>query len=353
MNANTLSPAHPSRRSLLDLTRDEARSFLLKPESYCSLDLPGYIGFADLIDGIQKVLHGKRLANLRQSNPREHDDVNYTILHNKDGRYAWRPYQLIHPALYVSLVHAITEQASWQLICARFQRFAANDQIRCLSVPVASSSDQKDRAEQVSHWVHEVEQRSIEMSLDYDYLIETDITDCYGAIYTHSIAWALHTKLEAKQKRQDPSLIGNVIDWHIQDMRHGQTNGISQGSALMDFVAEMVLGFADLELSERLQAEGISDYRILRYRDDYRVFVNSPRDGEAIVKSITEVTTGLGLRLSPTKTKASSDVVRASTRTTSWLGMCGNRPPRACRNIYSSFMTMRSTSPTRAVLLSR
>lgn len=312
MSANAQSPAPPSRRSFLDLTHDEARSFLLKAESYCSLDLPPYIGFADLIAGVHTVLDGKRLADLRQANPRDHDEVNYTILHNKDGRYAWRPFQLIHPALYVSLVHAITEEASWQLICGRFKQFAANDQIRCLSLPVVSSSDQKDRAEQVSHWWHEVEQRSIEMSLDYDYLIETDITDCYGAIYTHSIAWALHTKVEAKQKRRNQNLIGNVIDAHIQDMRHGQTNGIPQGSVLMDFVAEMVLGFADLELSERLAAEEVTDYQILRYRDDYRVFVNSPQVGEAIVKLITEATTGLGLKLSPIKTKASSDVVRAS-----------------------------------------
>lgn len=305
--------ASPSTRcSILDLAHDEARRFLLKPESYCSLDLPPYIDFSELIYGVSKILDGKKIAEMKQSNPRDCDDVNYTILHNKDGRYAWRPFQLIHPALYVSLAQTITEEADWALICGRFREFAENNQIRCLSLPVVSSSEQKDRAEQVSHWWHEVEQRSIEMSLDYDYLIETDITDCYGAIYTHSIAWALHTKDEAKKKRRDQSLVGNLIDSHIQDMRHGQTNGIPQGSVLMDFVAEMVLGLGDLEISERLQTAQINDYRILRYRDDYRVFVNSPQIGEAIVKLITEVTTELGLKLSPAKTKASSDVVRAS-----------------------------------------
>ena len=114
------------------------------------MDLPPYIAFADLIDGVHAILDDKRLADLRQANPRDHDDVNYTILHNKDGRYAWRPFQLIHPALYVSLVHAITDETSWHLICERFKQFAANDQIRCLSLPVVSSSDQKDKAEQVS-----------------------------------------------------------------------------------------------------------------------------------------------------------------------------------------------------------
>lgn len=51
---------------------------------------------------------------------------------------------------------------------------------------------------------------------------------------------------------------------------------------------------------------------ILRYRDDYRIFVNNPRDGEQIVKLLTDVTISLGLKLNPSKTKVSDDVVRAS-----------------------------------------
>ena len=300
-----------ARTSILDLTADEARGFLMKPESYCSLDLPPYIRFDKLINEVHMVLDGKNLSCL-SSKPRNYDDVNYTIFNNKDGKYAWRPFQLIHPALYVSLVHRLTEDANWQLVLKRFKHFSKNTKIQCLSLPVVSLSEQKDKAEQISHWWHTVEQRSIELSLDYEYLLETDIADCYGAIYTHSIAWALHTKPEAKRKRADKSLLGNIIDSHIQDMRHGQTNGIPQGSVLMDFIAEMVLGLADTELSEKIKACNIDDYCILRYRDDYRIFVNNPQDGERIIKLITEVAIGLGLKLNPTKTKVNSDVVRSS-----------------------------------------
>lgn len=301
----------PSRKSIIGLTGSEAQAFLLKPESYCSLDLPSYIRFDALIEGVHKTLEGKKLSDV-SSKPREHDDVNYTILNNKDGKYAWRPFQLIHPALYVSLVHRLTEDANWKLVLDRFKEFSTNTQIQCLSLPVISLSDEKDKAEQVSHWWHAIEQRSIELSLDYEYLLESDITDCYGAIYTHSIAWALHSKAGAKKERDDKSLLGNIVDSHIQDMRHGQTNGIPQGAVLMDLIAEMVLGLADLDLSEKIQGARINDYCILRYRDDYRVFVNNPQDGERIVKLLTEVTIGLGLKLNPSKTKASSDVVRAS-----------------------------------------
>ncbi|HRB20981.1 MAG TPA: RNA-directed DNA polymerase [Nitrosomonas sp.] len=301
------------RKSILMLSHAEAREFFLKAESYCSIDLPPYFVFSELIKQVHAQLDGKKLTEV-SNNPREFDDVNYTILNNKDGKYSWRPFQLIHPALYVSLVHCITDKDNWELLIERFENFSENEKIRCLSLPVVSQSDEKDKAEQVSHWWHEVEQRSIELALEYDCLLETDITDCYGAIYTHSIAWALHTKPEAKKRenRNNLNLIGNQIDKHIQDMRHGQTNGIPQGSVLMDFIAEIVLGYADLELSEKIQSAGITDYLILRYRDDYRIFVINPRDGEQIIKLLTEVTISLGLKLNPSKTKVNDDVVRAS-----------------------------------------
>jgi len=302
-----------TRKSILNLTSSEVRDFLLKAESYCSVDLPPYFVFEDLITQVNTVLEGKKLNDLIK-NPSDYEDVNYTILNNKDGKYAWRPFQLIHPVLYVSLVRLITEENNWNVITKRFSEFSKNKKIRCLSIPVVSLSEEKNKAEQVSHWWHEVEQRSIELGLEYDCLLETDITDCYGAIYTHSIAWALHTKTEAKKKnnRNNLSLIGIQIDKHIRDMRYGQTNGIPQGSTLMDFIAEMVLGYADLKLSEKIQSAGINDYLILRYRDDYRIFCNNPRDGEQIIKMLTEVTISLGLKLNPAKTKASNDVVRAS-----------------------------------------
>jgi hypothetical protein len=36
-------------------------------------------------------------------------------------------------------------------------------------------------------------------------------------------------------------------------MRHGQTNGIPQGSVLMDFIAEMVLGYADTLITKKTE----------------------------------------------------------------------------------------------------
>jgi len=303
-----------SKQNILELTHEKALNYFLKSESYCNFDLPIYFNFTCLLSDVDRVLKDKRLSDFeiedKNSKPCNLDDVNYKILYNKDGRYAWRPLQLIHPALYVSLAHEITTQENWTLICKRFDNFSSNSNIECLSIPKESVTKNSDKAEQISSWWLQIEQRSIEMALDYQYLTHTDITDCYGAIYTHSVAWALHGKKDMKdiQNRNCQSYLGNRIDEHLKNMSHGQTNGIPQGSSLMDFIAEIVLGYADLLLSEEI-GKKIKDYKILRYRDDYRIFTNNLRDGEQILKYLTEIMISLGLKLNAEKTNSTNDIV--------------------------------------------
>ena len=298
-------------RSVLEMTSAQARTFFLKAESYCNVELPAYFKFAKILSDVAKILKGKRLADM-STKPSQHEGVNYTLLSNKDGRHAWRPFQLIHPALYVSLVNHITEPSHWKVIKQQFEKFRALNHIDCLSIPVQSLSKRKDKAAQILQWWQGIEQRSIELAMEYEHMFYADITDCYASIYTHSIVWALHGKRVGKSRRNDQSLIGNIIDWHIQNMQQGQTNGIPQGSVLMDFIAEMVLGYADLLLSKKLDGLGITDYRFLRYRDDYRLFVNNPQTGDAILKALTEVLIVLGLKLNASKTTRSQSVIRSS-----------------------------------------
>jgi hypothetical protein len=301
-------------KSILELSASEAQNFFFEPRSYSRLDLPGYIRFDKLLEKTRSVLHGKQLEDTFKDRdaPKKYDGVNYTIISNRDGKYAWRPFALIHPVLYISLVYVLTSDDNWNYIKKRFAEFCKNEKIECKSLPVISESDNNHGTPGTPPWKLFVEQRSIELSLDYDYLIQTDISDCYSSIYTHSIPWALHGKSKAKENRRCDQLIGNVIDKHIQYMRYGQTNGIPQGSKLMDFVAEMVLGYADMELGKKLDGARIKDYHILRYRDDYRVFVNNPKEGEQIIKLFSEVLLDLGLKLKPEKTIVSSDVIQAS-----------------------------------------
>lgn len=104
-------------------------------------------------------------------------------------------------------------------------------------------------------------------------------------------------------------------------MQHGQTNGIPQGSVLLDFIAEIVLGHADFELGQQLEQANISDFQILRYRDDYRIFANDSQAGEAILRILTEVLMGLGLKLNASKTTNAQTVIGSSVKSDkiAWL----------------------------------
>lgn len=310
-------------KRILELNHTEARQYFLKAESYFNFDLPQYFVFQNVIQQVSAQLNGHRLSDFYNSftnpagqqkatYPCDFENVNYIFLNNKDGKFAWRPFQLIHPALYVSLVHKLTEEPNWNLIIARFGQFAANPKIKCYSIPLQSDGTQSDKATTVTQWWQSIEQQSIELALEYEYVLHTDITDCYGSIYTHSVPWAIHTKPIAKANRDPNGNLGNIIDKHLRDMAFGQTNGIPQGSVLMDFIAEMVLGYADTELSIRIQQANIQDYHIIRYRDDYRIFSNNPQDAELITKILTEILIELGMRLNAQKTLVSNNVIRDS-----------------------------------------
>lgn len=293
--------------TILDLDAKEALFFFLDLKIYCSLDFPPYISFGTFLTSINNFLSNYPDI-LKHVHPENYENVNYIIAANKDGKYDWRPFEIINPILYVQLARTITEETHWQDICKRFKDFAVNPDIECMSIPVVENTLQTNQKAQILAWWENIEQRSIELSLDYEYLIETDITNCYGALYTHSIAWALHTKERAKQQRRE-NLIGNIIDKYIRAMRYGQTNGIPQGSVLMDFIAEMVLGYIDSLLSDRIKANNITDYHILRYRDDYKIFVNNPHTGEHILKIITEVLAEFGMKPNILKTNTYDNII--------------------------------------------
>src|SRR5690606_23739496 len=109
----------------------------------------------------------------------------------------------IHPVLYVHLVNVLTEPKAWAEVRARFIEFSKNRRIRCLSIPQESLTKRKDQGAQILHWWQGIEQATIDLALDFNHVLHADITDCYGSIYTHSIAWALHNKQTAKAKKSD------------------------------------------------------------------------------------------------------------------------------------------------------
>lgn len=296
-------------KRLIDLTAQEAKAHFLKGSSYFNGDFPDYISFEPILKDVSEVLADGHFSAHKSSAPDLLSDVNYSFVANKDGRFAWRPYELMHPAVYVSLVNLLCSDDGWKLLTERMAKFEKSV-VTCCSAPVASTDHQKDQAAQVRNWWQAVEQRSIELSLEFSHVLHTDVTDCYGSLYTHSIAWALHGLEVAKIAKGKDGLLGNKIDECIRAGRYGQTNGISQGSVLMDFIAELVLGYVDEQITSVLG--DAKDVRILRYRDDYRIFTNSDVRAEEILKVVSDQLRSVGMRLGVAKTFIHTNVIEGS-----------------------------------------
>lgn len=299
-------------KTILELSDVKARRYFLESENYCSMQFPKYIDFKPVIDYVEATVGNKELKDILKDSkkmPSDYENVNHKILVKKDAQYSYRPIQLINPYLYYLLVKAITNRSNWKNIKNRFDELTVPN-IEVMSIPkVKGDSDKSHMSASVSAWWENVEQKSIQLALSYRYMFVTDITNCYGAIYTHTIAWALMGKEKAKEKREKPGLLGNMIDRYIQGMQNGQTNGIPQGSTLSDFIAEIVLAYADKRLSEELHNKGISNYHIVRYRDDYRIFCNSKEDIERIAFFLQEVLADLNFQLNGKKTYLTEDII--------------------------------------------
>ena len=295
-------------KKLIELSSEEAKKHFLKGSSYFNGDMPSYISFEPILTDVAAVLNEENYAAFKSANPEDFPGVNYSFLSNKDGKFAWRPLELIHPAIYISLVNTICEPDNWRHIKNRFLELEVGA-IDCCSAPVMSLDNQTDLATQIRNWWQRVEQQSLIYSLEFSHIFHTDVIDCYGSLYTHSISWALHGLADAKKKDKS-SQLGDMIDKCIRAGRYGQTNGISQGSVLMDFVAEIVMGYVD----ELINAEfdGQTDFRILRYRDDYRIFANSDDRAEQILKVISDKLRLVGMRLGVSKTQLSRNVVEGA-----------------------------------------
>ena len=83
----------------------------------------------------------------------------------------------------------------------------------------------------------------------------------------------------------------------------------------MDFIAEIILGYGDTLISSAIKESDITSkeqYKILRYRDDYRIFTNSETTLNKILKILSEQLSKLNFKMNTNKTIISDDVISNS-----------------------------------------
>ena len=89
--------------------------------------------------------------------------------------------------------------------------------------------------------------------------------------------------------------------------------GLPQGCVLSDFVAEILLAYADMLLCKEVQVRGIQcKYKVLRYRDDYRFFCEDKEALTELSYILQSVLRRLGFEMNSQKTQTTDDLISNS-----------------------------------------
>ena len=298
-------------KNILSLNHIEAMDFFLKSEQYHGFELPEYFVFDDLLQNVKNAVGKTPYEECLQEgmSPEQLSDVNLDILLNKDGRYAVRPIILANPFLYYFLVREICNEQSWTVIKQLFETFTVPHITSCALPVIPKEREPFHKSTTILNWWSSMEQRSIELSLEYRYMFVTDITNCYGSVNPQVFDWAFSFKAtEFEQKTKNP--IAKNIQKFLRAFQQGRNIGIPQGSAIFDFIGEIILGYSDLLLHEAIRKEGIkAKYEIIRYRDDYRIFCNDKDVLEKISYTLQHVLESLNFRMNSKKTKISESII--------------------------------------------
>lgn len=301
-------------KNILSLDSKEAMDFFLKSEQYHGFELPEYFVFDELLQKVKDTIGNIPYEECLQKNvsPEQLSDINLDILLNKDGRYAVRPIMLANPFLYYFLVREITNKQSWKTIKDLFEIFKVPHITSCALPIIPKEKEPFHKSTTILNWWSVMEQHSIGLSLEYRYMFVTDITNCYGSVNPQAFDWAFSLKNTTHERECNNSISAN-IQKYLRSFQHGRNIGIPQGSAIFDFVGEIILGYSDLLLYEAIQREGIAaHYEIIRYRDDYRIFCNDKDVLEKISYILQHVLESLNFRMNSKKNKISESIVTDS-----------------------------------------
>lgn len=301
-------------KNVLSLDSKDAMDFFLKSEQYHGFELPEYFVFDELLQNVKRIVEDTPYEECLQNgiSPENLSNVNLDILLNKDGHYAVRPIVLANPFLYYLLVREICNESSWILIKKLFEKFQVPHITSCAMPVIPKGTEPFHKSTTIINWWNSMEQRSIELSLEFRYMFVTDITNCYGSVNPQAFDWAFSLK-DTRFENGNKNSISKNIQKYLRAFQQGRNIGIPQGSAIFDFIGEIILGYSDLLLHEAIHKAGITNpYEIIRYRDDYRIFCNDKDVLEKISYILQHVLESLNFRMNSKKTKISESIVTDS-----------------------------------------
>jgi len=221
-----------------------------------------------------------------------------------------RTFGIIEPKIYHDIVWYLMNE--WDLITEHL--FNSKNKIYSYSFPIPVSKKNEGNlgnlrsGRMIYEFLEMAENDLVAEAFNYKYILQTDIKNFYPSIYTHSIAWAIHTKKRIRtsgNRNAYDKFLGLKLDKLIQYANDGCTNGIPIGPAISDLIAEIILTAVDTESSKEIDKLGIN-FLAVRFKDDYRVLCQSKEDANKIIKILQNKLKDFNLSLHDDKTSVNT-----------------------------------------------
>ena len=218
-----------------------------------------------------------------------------------------RTFGILEPKIYHDIVWYLNNE--WDLIIKSL--FNPLNKIYSYSFPIPVSKNNEGSlgnlraGRMIYEFLEMAENDLVAEAYNYKYILKTDIKNFYPSIYTHSIAWALHTKelIRKKGNRADyTKFLGLKLDRLFQSANDGCTNGIAIGPAISDLISEIILSSVDTASSKIIDSKNI-DFIGVRFKDDYRFLCQSKQDANFIIKTLQKQLALFNLTLNESKSQ--------------------------------------------------
>lgn len=137
-------------------------------------------------------------------------------------------------------------------------------------------------------------ERHIKLSFNKKFYVNTDISNFFPSIYSHSIPWALVGFDTAKKERGTEKWF-NQIDFYQRLTKRNETNGVPIGPASSNIICESILARIDKTLNDE-------DFEFIRFIDDYTAYCKTYEKAEEFIRRLSEELSKYKLLLNIKKT---------------------------------------------------
>ncbi|MDP3626414.1 MAG: antiviral reverse transcriptase Drt4 [Hydrogenophaga sp.] len=120
-----------------------------------------------------------------------------------------------------------------------------------------------------------------EKSFGKKFRAHTDVANCFGSVYTHSLEWAIQGFEAAKASKASksasaPTHWSSDLDRVLRWAKRNETSGLPIGPAFSSIAVEIILAAVDRELRKQ--------FSFVRYVDDYTALCDSHDEAQEFIR---------------------------------------------------------------------